>query len=175
MKKLFLFLLLALVALTCSAVIAQDDAGFDTNTPRTPSVAATLPSLDDASPADAVDPGVDGALMTDSPAGELPGVDPSIRLTWGQLIFGMITIIGTSLIAGGGLTLVAVRGIIAAVKSNVDMKDLIEKLYNSQPLDRRTNIRTVVDVGKDLVEIADEVTDGLPNTSSATLVPAPAN
>lgn len=161
MKKLILTVLLALVALTSAGIVAaQDDTpGFDTNTPITP--VGTISPAEDAPV----------AVVTDepsSPVGEESLPEGEIRLTWGQIILGVLGAIGAGLVLGAGAVLTTFSAIVKNIKNDAPLLNAIEKLYLSQPLETREQQRKGVEILKDAAEIADRVTDGKPNSPAAS-------
>lgn len=70
-------------------------------------------------------------------------------------------------LAGGLTTGGALMILVRRLKSDDAFKTAIEKLYSSIPVSSQRGVRIVVETGKELFELADEVTDGKPNSPPA--------
>lgn len=77
----------------------------------------------------------------------------------------VLTIVGlivTGIVSGSLLTIGGVIALIRTVKYDPEKMALIEKLHDSRPNTERSRIRAGVEIAKEIVEIADEATDGIP-------------
>lgn len=75
----------------------------------------------------------------------------------------------TAFLAGGILATGGMLVLIRRLKSDDVFKTAIENLHSSIPIDLQRRVRIVVETGKELFELADEVTDGKPNSPPADL------
>lgn len=110
------------------------------------------------------------SVITDYPADVTPGTTQQpaekssevVYFTWTALA-GLISIVLTVGLAGGAGGAVV---IIKAVRQNDTIKFAMEKLYQSASPETQRLIRSTVEVAKEGVELADEITDGqLPSTT----------
>lgn len=160
MRLLLKVLLLSLLLLSLIGVVSAQDLSTEPLAPTNTTAAA--PSAD---PTIAV---VEQPVIV-SPVGEpdpvqVPVASDEIRISLGQFIAGIFSAIVLGAIAGGGAVITAVRSIIKNVGQNTLLLDAMEKLYNSVPAPQRETGREAALALKDIGEIADKVTDGLPNT-----------
>lgn len=78
--------------------------------------------------------------------------------------FELLGIVVTAVLSGSLTTFAGVVAFIRAFRDPEKMA-LIEGLYNSQPVERKTPIRKGVELLKESAEILDEATDGVPAVS----------
>lgn len=155
---IFTTLIILLVLVPLSRVTSQtDEAGLiDLLTP-TPEVTpeqtpeATAPVI----------------VVTPAPA------QPTGETSTLETVLAIVGLIVTGIVSGSLLTIGGVIALIKTVKHDPEKMSLIEKLHDSRPDTERTRIRTGVEIAKELVEIVDEATDGIPIRDKPQTPPKP--
>ena len=161
MMKLKFWWLLWLVLLLAVPTQAQD---FVTNTPVSAEIEATaLPAVLDA-------PVV---LSVETPTPAAPAVvvvpDSGVRMAVGEFL---ATIVATAL-AASTISIGAMLGMVRFIKNDTALQTAIEGLIMSQPPTTQARFRDWVAGLKDVVEVAEKVTDGQPNEPPPAPLPEP--
>lgn len=92
---------------------------------------------------------------------ETPAVDPVVIVRDTTTALGeLIAIFLSGAVIGGAGVLVVLRSLIRAVNQNDTLKLAIERIYMSQPMQRRAVIREGVETGKEGFDLLEELTDG---------------